>query len=168
MKKLAVGVSMVAVLVGCRALVGIGDLDVDRSDGGPPNGTSGGGPGTSGGNGTSGGPGSQRDSGLTAMCAAAGADCPKCCKDNDTAFRDTFTKGGMGVQCLCDDKNHCTSLCSSQGQLCGPGPTQPPGAGDTCVPCTDGLLRAPADPCRAACREDPACLEGLECMKACK
>lgn len=147
---------------GCRALIGIDDLEA-VPDGGPPRGPNGneGGPGggnggRDGGGGEGGGPSFDIDT-----CLAQGVDCRRCCKDGLPAFRDTFAMG-LGIACLCEAGScapQCGSACTSLTPVV-------PSA--ECSQCTDDFLGRPgSNPCASACGADRDCQLGVACLQKC-
>lgn len=152
MKKLALAAGVVLALVGCRALVGIDDLEFRPGPGQGPNGTSGGPDDADGGG---------RDKCMRDM------DCRKCCKDSYEALRRTFEGNGAGVSCVCDPNAPCTAICADAGQVCGvPMAPDPDGGPNACAACVDDVLRRPGA-CNPSCNGDQGCMDGLSCIQNC-
>ena len=81
MKKLVLGAAIIVAFVGCRALVGIDDLDVQQNNSGPNN-------------------NQQSGNARKDQCVAGDPQqCVPCCKRDEKSYKDTFENGP--VACLC-------------------------------------------------------------------
>lgn len=157
MKRAPLGVGLFMVMLGgCRALIGIEDLEPEqpgRNDGRNDGGGNGGGNDAN-------GPGPPLpDAG---SCLNDPLGCRRCCKERFGAFRDTFERGG-GAKCLCD-RGGCQAQCATS--LCSPIPTDaaPP---MPCAECIDPFLGKPGNACEAECKGNPECDLGLDCVQIC-
>ena len=168
---LVIAFGLLLSIGGCRALVGIDDLDFtpplpeggkgrEGGNGGPnenENENEGGGP----------GPTAPPDAALAESCKTQGQECRRCCKNASSILHDTFEGTGPGAQCICD-KGNCSSPCMVEGK-CTPGqlPTSTPGTPDQCVLCVDQVLSSQAGLCNDACKGNPDCLAAVKCLQSC-
>jgi hypothetical protein len=155
------GLSGIAALAGCRALVGIDDLQPPPPDaGGKQNGKDGS---TEGG-----GPGGEKEAGPGPSsfdinsCLSSG-QCRPCCKQNIGALKTTFEQG-PGAQCLCTQSG-CKDKCADG--ICADPPVQGPPKPE-CAMCTDDFLVNPqGNTCETSCGDDPDCHLGIQCLQNC-
>jgi hypothetical protein len=156
------GLSGIVALAGCRAIIGIDDLEKALPDaGGKQDGKSSSGS-PEGGNGgkTEAGPG---PSSFDINSCLSSSQCRPCCKQNIGALKTVFEEGA-GAQCLCAQstcKDECIDgICASPPVL---GPPKP-----ECAKCTDDFLgNLQGNPCESTCGDDQDCHLGIQCLQNC-
>ena len=163
-----------ALLDGCRAVLGIDDLVVvDAGDGSEAGATGGGDSGRDAvagdGGPASGGDGGRSDSGppLTdvSACVTSG-DCRQCCRQTYGARFGELEKLGRATGCICG-AGLCAADCASSA--CKSAPTMPEMG--VCGQCVDDALSSSAPACaqaRAQCQsQGDACEPAATCLAAC-
>lgn len=156
--------SGIVALAGCRALVGIDDLEQLPPDAGKqtPNVNKNDGGGSSGG--PEAGPGPTFDIAKCLDTNFATEGCQPCCKKNIAEFKSVFEEGTGGA-CVCE-KSTCKDKCSAG--ICA-SPPQPGPPQDACAMCEDDFLAGPSgDLCKPACNGNANCELALQCLKSCR
>ena len=156
------GLSGIVALAGCRAVIGIDDLEpADAGSKQNPTkdaGAEGGGGGTEAGPGPGPGPSS-----FDINTCLTGGQCRPCCKQNIQALKTTFEQG-PGAQCLCTQST-CKSKCADG--ICADPPVMGPPKPE-CAMCTDDFLGNPqGNSCETVCGDDPDCRLGIKCLQNC-
>jgi hypothetical protein len=153
------GLSGIVALAGCRAIVGIEDLEPQAADAGnKQNPKDGGGGGSEAGPGPGPGPAFDINS-----CVNSSSGCRPCCKQNIGALKTVFEQGA-GAQCLCMQST-CKDKCIDG--ICASPPASGPPKAD-CAKCTDDFLgNSQGNSCESSCGDDQGCHLGIQCLQNC-
>lgn len=173
MKRWMLAAVVPIMVVACRTIVGIDDLEGGEGPNRPGGGPEAGGP-------DSGDAGSHKPNDanqqLINQCVGKG-DCPPCCKVS-FGVGPTFDKArSPGKKCMCQPANclsQCESDCADENADLGKAPDGgAPGSPTLCVICVDEKLKNGTAQCaRSVCEEvgggaRDTCLDGLECLSKC-
>jgi hypothetical protein len=93
------------------------------------------------------------------------SDCRRCCKEAFQQANARFEQAARTAGCICAGADTCAAECNAS--TCAAPPTAPTGA---CAPCLDQHLIGATPACnaaRAACKADPQCGPAATCLEAC-
>ena len=150
---IGLGLSLSLSIFGCRALVGIDDLE-SGGPGGPNGNNRDGGGNDEGGN----------NNALFDRCRNE-RECRMCCKQTGPEFRDTFElPTSPGAACLCQT-DVCAQDCTPDGGQCQINPGD--GGPNDCIRCIDDHFSKPNSRCKDRCGDNQKCRDIVACLEMC-